>query len=273
MVSFYNLNVNIVMKKNIIVLCFGRSGSTNFLDAFVENQSLGYINAAEIFCRGKDINEIVEEKKKNFVFLKAKFLEDSATFEKQYQTLTKYNVDNNPVIMKMWLGWHFHYMNENFYKEFLKQNHVIWLFRKDLIAQGISGRLTDPRYKSLDHVQKLKMDPFLLEFDYAKDIDWKIVQLEKFVENLTTIDNLIISESIFNKESEIEKLRSTYGINFYKRPQVNPDYLKRELILNYSEIQAEMIKLGYVARMNTAISKLRLHVKSKKIIKNIIGKL
>ena len=90
---------------------------------------------------------------------------------------------------------------------------------------------------------------------------------------MTSIDNLIISEDIFNKDAAIETLRSMYGINFYKRPQNNPDYLKRQLIINYDDIQANMIKLGYVARINTAINKLRLHSKSKKIIKNTIGKL
>ena len=48
MVIFYNLNVNIVMKKNIIVLCFGRSGSTNFLDSFVENEKLNYETAEKL---------------------------------------------------------------------------------------------------------------------------------------------------------------------------------------------------------------------------------
>jgi len=117
------------------------------------------------------------------------------------------------------------------------------------------------------------MNPFNLEFDPAKDIDWKVNQLEKFIDKLTPIDNLIISEDIFNNDNDIEKLRSLYGINFFKRPQVNPDYLKRELILNYDDIQEEMIKLGYVARINIAINKLRFLVKSNKIIKNVIGKL
>jgi hypothetical protein len=273
MVIFYNLNVNIVMKKNIIVLCFGRSGSTNFLDAFVENEKLGYINAAEIFCRGKQIVDIIETQKKNFVFLDANFSEDYGTFEQTYNKFASYNNKNKPVIMKMWIGWHLHYWNEKFYKYFYNNSHVIWLFRKDIIAQGISGRLTDPRYRSLEHVDKVKMNPFVLDFNYEKDINWKIEQLENFVENLTPVDNLIISEDIFNKDAAIETLRSMYGINFYKRPQNNPDYLKRQLIINYDDIQAEMIKLGYVSRMNVAINKLRWHARSKEIIKNVVGKL
>jgi len=261
------------MKKNIIVLCFGRSGSTNFLDAFVENEKLNYINAAEIFCRGKSIDKIIEVKKKNFVFLQAEFNDREATFEEQFNTFKEYNVDNKPVILKMWIGWHLYHIQEEFYQKFLEQNHVIWLFRKDIVAQGISGRLTDPRFKNLNHVKKMNMNPFNLEFDPAKDIDWKVNQLEKFIDKLTPIDNLIISEDIFNNDNDIEKLRSLYGINFFKRPQVNPDYLKRELILNYDDIQEEMIKLGYVARINIAINKLRFLVKSNKIIKNVIGKL
>ena len=147
------------------------------------------------------------------------------------------------------------------------------MFRKDIVAQGISGRLTDPKYRSLNHVKRLEMDPFNLEFNYEKDIDWKVDQLERFVDQLTPIDNLIISEDIFNKDRAIETLRAMYGINFYKRPQVNPDYLKKELILNYDDIQAEMIKKGYVSRVQKAISRLRIKAKSKKLIKNVIGKL
>lgn len=90
---------------------------------------------------------------------------------------------------------------------------------------------------------------------------------------MPVIDNLIISEDIFNKNSCIEQLRSTYGIDFYKRDQTNPDYLKKELITNYNEIQAQMIKLKYVSRYTVATNKLRLIAKNKRIIKNVIGKL
>jgi hypothetical protein len=261
------------MKKNIIVLCFGRSGSTNFLDSFVENEKLNYENAAEIFCRGKRFN-IVPTKKKDFTFLKADFSQHHATFEEQYEIYQAWQKDKNKnLIMKMWIGWHLHYWKEEFYQEFYNNSHVIWLFRKDIIAQGISGRLTDPKYRSLEHIDKVKMDPFVLDFNYEKDIDWKVNQLEKFIDNITSIDNLIISEDIFNKDAAIETLRSMYGINFYKRPQNNPDYLKRQLIINYEDIQANIIKLGYVSRINVAINKLRWHAKRKEIIKNVVGKL
>jgi hypothetical protein len=241
------------MNKNIIVICFGRSGSTNLLDAFVENDNLNYINAAEIFCRGR--------------------MFEKATFEKQYSVLNQYNIQDKSVIFKMWVGWHLHYIQEPFYKEFIENSHVILLFRKDIVAQGISGFMTNHALSSLRNVKKINCDPFPLEIDYQRDIEWKIQQLENFVKNVPVIDNLIISEDIFNKTSCIEQLRSTYGIDFYKRNQTNPDYLKKELITNYNEIQAQMIKLKYVSRYTVATNKLRLIAKNKRIIKNVIGKL
>jgi hypothetical protein len=260
------------MNKNIIVICFGRSGSTNLLDAFVENDNLNYINAAEIFCRGR-MFDIIPTEKKNFTFLKASHYEEKATFEKQYSVLNQYNTQDKPIIFKMWVGWHLHYIQEPFYKEFIENSHVILLFRKDIVAQGISGFMTNHALSSLRNVKKINCDPFPLEIDYQRDIEWKIQQLENFVKNVPVIDNLIISEDIFNKDSCIEQLRSTYGIDFYKRNQTNPDYLKKELITNYNEIQAQMIKLRYVSRYTVATNKLRLIAKNKRIIKNVIGKL
>ena len=213
-------------------------------------------------------------KKKNFTFLKADFLQADATFEEQYEIYQAWQKDKSKnLILKMWVGWHMHYYKEDFYREFYKNAHVIYLHRKDIVSQAISGVLTKHGMKNLTNVQQSGLESIPLNLEPARDFEWKIQQLEKFIDNLPPIDNMIISESIFNEDSSIETLRSMYGIDFYKRDQESPDYLKKTLISNYNDIEESLIKHGYLARYQKVLTRLRIEIKKRQAIAFTTGRL
>lgn len=264
------------MNKNIIVYCFGRTGSTNLCDSFVKDPSKNFINAAEIFCRGKSFT-IKQKVKEDFTFLDCEYTNEKATFKHQYNTYLNFVNDNNKkMIMKMWAGWHTYYIEQDFYKSFLDNSHVIFLHRKNLLDQIISVKMTEFKdFKTLKAAKRIgynKDYKLKLEFDIDHAAQMRLKQLRDFLDNIPNIDTLIISENIFNQPEYTNILNIEYGIDFKKMEPDNTSKDKKTIIENYAEIKTHIQRYGYDEQWNKLTESLQKHIDSGKI-KKIIGNL